>query len=177
MGGYGTAAGQVFRRNFPDYLGGLQLNMILRNRSAQADYVYNSLQIRQQELSQQKQLNQVRVDVQNAVIGLQQARARYQAAVKQRILEEQTLDAEQKKLALGASTIFLVIQDQRDLAQAQSNQVNAQSQYQQARVNLDVSTGQLLPVYNISIDEAHTGRVSRPPSPLPPLEQKTPDQK
>ncbi|HXF27528.1 MAG TPA: TolC family protein [Bryobacteraceae bacterium] len=177
VGGYGTAAGQVFRRNFPDYLGGLQLNMILRNRSAQADYVYNSLQIRQQELSQQKQLNQVRVDVQNAVIGLQQARARYQAAVKQRILEEQTLDAEQKKLALGASTIFLVIQDQRDLAQAQSNQVNAQSQYQQARVNLDVSTGQLLTAYNISIDEAHTGRVSRPPSPLPPLEQKTPDQK
>ena len=58
------------------------------------------------------------MDVQNALIGLQQARARYQAALKQRVLEEQTLDAEQKKYALGASTIYLVIQTQRDLATA-----------------------------------------------------------
>ena len=68
------------------------------------------------------------------LIGLQQSRARYQAAQKSRVLQEQTLDAEQKKYALGASTIFFVIQAQRDLAQAQAVEVAALSTYNRARV-------------------------------------------
>lgn len=167
VGGYGTALGQVFRRNFPDYQYGVQANVILRNRAAQADYVYNQLQLRQSELGQQKQINQVGVDVRNALIGVEQARAQYQAAVKQRVLQEQTLDAEQKKYALGASTVFLVIQAQRDLAQAQSNEVTAESNYQQARLNLEVATGNLLNAYHVNIDEAKAGRVKAPPSPVP----------
>ena len=74
------------------------------------------------------------MEVQNALIGLQQSRARYQAAQKSRVLQEQNLDAEQKKYALGASTIFFVIQAQRDLALAQAVEVAALSTYNRARV-------------------------------------------
>ena len=95
---------------------------------------------------------------------LQQSRARYQAAQKSRVLQEQTLDAEQKKYALGASTIFFVIQAQRDLAQAQAVEVAALSTYNRARVSLDQATGQILTTYNVSVDEAMKGSVSRPPS-------------
>ncbi len=56
----------------------------------------------------------------NALIAVQQARASYKSAAKTRVLQEQTLAAEEKKYALGASTIFFVIQAQRDLALAQS---------------------------------------------------------
>lgn len=168
VGGYGTALAQAFRRNFPNYSGGVNYNVTLRNRSAQADYVYNTLQLRQSEIALQKQVNQIGVDVQNARIGVEQAQARYQAAIKQRVLQEQTLDAEQKKLRLGASTIFLVIQAQRDLAQAQSNDVTAASQYQQAQVSLQQATGQILTSYNIDLGQAHQGVVPQPPSPLPP---------
>jgi outer membrane protein TolC len=87
--------------------------------------------------------------------------------MKARELAAQTLDAEQKKYALGASTIFFVIQYQRDLAVAQSNEVTAQSQYAKAKVQLDAATGSTLDRYNISIDEAMKGQVARPPSPLP----------
>jgi len=170
VGGYGNYLGQVFGRNFPDYRVGVQLNIPLRNRAAEADYVRDTMTMRQSELQLQKQTNQIRVDVQNAAIALQQARVRYQAAVKSRILEEQTLDAEQKKFALGASTIYNVIQIQRDLLTAQGNEVTAESNYVKARASLDFVTGQILTVNKIDIDEAYKGQVSRPPTPIPVLD-------
>ncbi|HYZ86127.1 MAG TPA: TolC family protein [Bryobacteraceae bacterium] len=166
LGGYGLLFGQLFRRNYPDYNVGFTLNVPLRNRSAQADVVRDQLNIRQSELRQRRELNQITVDVQNAVIGLQQSRARYQSAQKSRVLQEQTLDAEQKKYALGASTIFFVIQAQRDLAQAQAAEVTALSAYNRARVNLDTATGQLLENHNVSLEEAFKGQISRAPSPV-----------
>jgi outer membrane protein TolC len=167
IGGYGKVLSQIFRRNFPDYGVGIQLNIPLRNRAAQADMILDQLSLRQQEIRQQQLVNQVRVDVTNSLIAVQQARAGYQAAMKARVLQEQTLDAEEKKYALGASTIFFVIQAQRDLAQARSAEVTALTTYSKARNELDRSTGQTLGVYNIAIDEAMAGRVSRAPSPIP----------
>jgi outer membrane protein len=168
IGGYGTVLGQLFRRNFPDYNAGLQVTIPLRNRAAQADMILDQLTVRQREIGIQQLQNQIRVDVQNALIALQQSRATYQAANKTRVFREQTLDAEQKKYALGASTIFNVILVQRDLAMAQSAEVSALSTYSRARVQLDMATGQTLNNNNISIGEAFRGSVSRPPSPLPP---------
>ena len=110
----------------PTYSVGFNLNVPIRNRAAQADYINSELVLRQQQPAVQRMENQVRVEVQNAVIGLQQARAQYQSAVEQRVLEEQTLDAEQKKLAMGVSTTYNVILVQRDLVTAQSNEVAAQ---------------------------------------------------
>mgnify|MGYP000375871227 CR=1 FL=1 len=167
LGGYGTALGQVFRRNFPDYSVGVSLNIPLRNRGAQADMVRDQLSLRQSEIRLQQSLNQVRVEVQNALISLQQARARYQTSVKNRVLQEQTLDAEQKKYALGASTIFFVIQAQRDLTAAQASEVASLSTYARARNELERATGQTLTANSIQIDEAMKGSVARPASAIP----------
>src|SRR5215467_8874691 len=101
-GGYGNLLAQIARRNFPNYSVGFSLNIPIRNRAAQSDYVTSLLEIRQNELGLQKSVNQVRVDVQNAVIGLAQARTRYDAAVQARKLAQQTLDADQKRFNLGA---------------------------------------------------------------------------
>jgi outer membrane protein TolC len=166
VGGYGTVAGQIFSRNFPNYSVGLQLSIPLRNRNAQANYASAAVTLRQSELSVQKLVNQIHVDVQNALITVEQARAQYSAAVKSRILQQQTLDAEQKKYAVGASTPFLVIQAQRDLATAGGTEVVAEATYIQARLQLDVATGRELEVYNIEIDEAKKGRVSKASAPL-----------
>jgi outer membrane protein TolC len=99
--------------------------------------------------------------VRNAVIGIEQARAGYEAAVKARILQQQTLDAEQKKYSLGASTVYQVIQDQRDLATAQGNEVQAQATFVHAKIALDVALGRTLAVNDVSISEAVKGNVSR----------------
>jgi outer membrane protein TolC len=167
IGGYGSALSQLFRRNFPDYNFGFQLNVPLRNRAAQADIANDTLRLRQQELQEQRQLNNIRLEVTNAVIALQQARARHEAAVKTRRLQEQTLEAEQKKYALGSSTIFLVIQAQRDLAQAQAQEVTALANYSRAKNGLDQSTGRVLEINSVSLEEAMKGSVARGPSALP----------
>jgi outer membrane protein len=171
LGGYGDILGQLFGRNFPNYTVGLNLTIPLRNRAAQANMATATLNLRQNELQVQRQTNQIRVDVTNALIALQEARAQYQAAIKQRTLEEQTVDADQKKLALGATTIFQLIQDQRDLSTAGGNVVTAEATYAQARVQLDIATGMTLQNNNVEFDDAKSGHVSKPPSPLPALDQ------
>ncbi|HET9321965.1 MAG TPA: TolC family protein, partial [Bryobacteraceae bacterium] len=171
IGGTSTLLSQLFSRNFPDYGIGFNLNIPLRNRAARADIINDELTLRQQEIGLQQLQNQVRVEVQNAVIGVRQARARYEAARKARVLQEQTLDAELKKYELGASTLYNVILIQRDLLQAESNEVVAKVGYAKARVELDRATGQTLDDNHISLDEAFRGSVSRPPSPLPAVPQ------
>lgn len=161
VGGYGSILGQLFGRNFPTYSIGLSLNIPLRNRAAQANVATASLNLRQNQLLVQRQMNQIRVDVNNAMIALNQARAQYQAAVKGRVLQEQTLDADQKKLALGATTVYQVIQDQRDLTTAAAAEVTAQATYAGARVQLDVATGATLANNNVVLEEAKSGHVSR----------------
>ena len=167
IGGYSNVLTQLFARNFPTYSLAFNLNVTLRNRTAQADMINGQLVLRQQQLGLQRLQNQVRVDVQNAQIGLQQARAQYQSAIKQRVLQQQTVDAEQKKLAVGASTTYNVILTQRDLVTAQSNEVTAMSAYAKSRVEVDRATGQTLYSNNISLEEAFKGVVSRPPTAIP----------
>jgi outer membrane protein TolC len=167
IGGYGTALAQLFRRNFPDYRVGISVTIPLRNRAAQADYVRDHLDYDQSEVQLQKQVNQIRVDVQNGIIALRQSHARYQAAVQSRVLEEQTLDAEEKKYQAGVSTAYNLIQIQRDMANARGNEVAAESSYIRARTNLDTILGTTLQVNHVSIEEARRGAVSRPPDPIP----------
>ena len=168
VGGYGSALGQLFARNFPTYSVGLNLSIPLRNRNAQANVATAALNLRQNQLLVQRQINQIRLDVQNALIGINQARAQYQAAVKGRLLQEQTLDADEKKLALGATTVYQVILDQRDLTTAAAAEVAALAAYASAEIQMEIATGTTLSSHNVEFSEAKSGQVARPPGILPP---------
>jgi outer membrane protein TolC len=161
VGGYGSLLGQIFRRNYPNYAAGFSLNIAFRNRAAQADYVADQLALRQAELQLQRGVSQVRVDVKNAVIGLQQARTRYETAVATRVLAQQTLDAEQKKFQFGTSSIPLVVQAQRDLNNDQSAEVQAMANYTHQRIAFDEAVGETLEQNGISLEEAQSGQVAR----------------
>ena len=160
-GGYSNLTAQIFRRNFPNYSAGISLNIPFRNRAAQADYAIDELQLRQTQLQLQRTLNQIRVEVTNAVVGLQQARARYETAVATRVLAQQTLDAEQNRFKFGASTIPLVMQAQTDLAADQSAEVQAMANYTHAKIAFDEAAGRTLDVNRVSMEEAVAGKVSR----------------
>jgi outer membrane protein TolC len=161
IGGTGNMLAQLFRRNFPDYSAGFSLNIPIRNRASQADYVTDQLQMRQTELQLQRTSNQVRVDVKTALIGLQQARARYQTALDTRALAEQSLTAEQSRFRYGVATVAQVIQAQKDLAAGQDSEVQAMANYTHARIAFDLAMGRTLEVNHVSIDEAVAGQVQR----------------
>ena len=161
IGGTGNLLGQIFRRDFPNYSAGVSLTIPFRNRAAQADYVTDELQLRQAELQFQRAANQVRVDVKTALIGLQQARARYETAVDTRRLGEQSLKDEQNRFQHGVSSVTLVIQAQRDLATDQDAEVQAMSNYTHAKIAFDMAMGRTLELNHISMQEAAAGHVAR----------------
>jgi outer membrane protein len=160
---------------------GVTLNIPIRNRAAQADQIRSELEFRQAQLRFQQQQNTVGIEVRNAQFALLQNRARVDAAQQGRRLANESLDAEQKKYQLGASTNFQVLQAQRDLALAESNLVTAMSAYEKSRVELDRVTGNTLARNSISLGEAVIGKVETMPN-VPgvvarPAETTTPQQK
>ena len=168
IGGFGSTLEQIFRRNYPTYGAGIQLNLPLRNRVAQADYVRDELQLRQTEIQRQQLINLARLEVEDALIAFNRLRAAYAAAVDTTRYQEQSLAAEQDKFDVGLSTTFLIIQYQSQVAQARSTEVAARGAYAKARVTLDHALGMSLDYNNISIEDTYRGRMSAPPAALPP---------
>jgi outer membrane protein len=168
LGGGGTLLSQIFGHNYVNYTAGIQFNISLRNRVAQSDVIRDELQLRQSEVRRQQLENEVRLEVENALLNVQRALASYHAAQETRELQEEALDAEQQRYQVGASTTYVVIQYQRDLAQARSTEVVSRGNYAKAKAALDRATGKTLDTYHVAIDEAFKGVISRAPSNVPP---------
>jgi outer membrane protein TolC len=166
-GGFGTSLEQIFRRNYPTYGIGIQLNLPIQNRIAQGDYARDEITLRQTEIRMQQLENQVRLEVEGALIATRRARAAYDAAVQARTLQEQSLQIELEKYANGLSTNFLVMQYQSYVAQARSTEVAARGVYVKARVALERAVGETLQNYNIDLQDVYRGTLSAPPSNLP----------
>lgn len=144
------------------------LNLPIRNRIAQADVERDELQYRQSQASLQHIRNQAQLEVDAALVALRRARAAYDAAVKTRILQAQSLEVERYRYEAGVDTAFFVIQYQSYLSQARSTEVVAKSNYFKARAALDRAVGDTVEKNNITLDEAIHGKVSHPPATLPP---------
>lgn len=161
-GGYGTALGQIFKRDYPTYSIGLNLTLPLHNRQAEADLARDQLQMRQTEVRNKQLENQVRVQVEDALIAIERTKAAYEAAQETRKLQEQSLEIEQERFSVGLSTNFLVIQYQSYVAQAKSAEVAALGTYAKARHQLDSAMGIILRANDITLDQAYRGEVARP---------------
>jgi outer membrane protein TolC len=159
--GFGTATSQIFHNQFPDYTVQMSLSVPIRNRQAQADNQRAILTQRQLEAQLQQLKNAALLDVHNTYIALEQNRARVEAASKARELQQQTFDAEQKKYQLGASTVYLVIQTQRDLISAQGTELRALADLVEAKANYERAVGRTLEVNRVTIADAKTGEAER----------------
>ena len=161
VGGYGTALGQVLRRNFPNYRGSVSISASLGNRTAQGDYGIDQLQFRQSQITGQRDTNAIVVDIAARMSALRQARSRHAAAVNTRTLQEQLLAADREKFSSGIATFNDIINDQRALVVAQISEVNALAAYAHARVSLDQTLGETLERNQVSLEEGLSGRVAR----------------
>jgi outer membrane protein len=159
--GFPDAMSSVFHNNFPDYSVQLNVQIPIRNRSAQADNQRAILTQRQLEAQLQQLKNAALLDVRNSYIALTQGRAQVDAASKARELQQQTFDAEQKKYQLGASTVYLVIQTQRDLINAQGTELRALANLVEAKANYERAVGRTLEVNRVTIADAKSGQAER----------------
>jgi outer membrane protein len=159
--GWTRSLAGVFRGDYPDYSFGLSLQIPIRNRQAQADAARAIVERHQLEAQLQKRKNEIAQQVRSANIAVIQAKAQIEAAREAVSFAQQTFDAEQKKFQLGESTVFLVIQAQRDLTTAEANEVTAHSAYAKALTQLGEATGTILAEYHVEMTDALEGDVSR----------------
>jgi outer membrane protein len=160
---YGSGLNELVNSSAPDKGVGATLNIPLRNRQAQALQVRSELEYRQAEMRLQQIENQVRIEVRNAQFSVTQNNAAVKASQAAVELAKQSLDAEQKKFRLGASTSTLVLQNQSALATAESNLVSAEANYEKAQIELDRATGLLLEHAGIVMSDAEKGEVTHMP--------------
>jgi outer membrane protein len=159
IGGYGGVLDQIFSRKYPTYGIGLQLNLPIHNRIAEADLARDEIQVKQSQVRLRQLENQARLEVEDALIAMRRARASSEAAAQARALQEQSLQIEQAKFDVGASTSFFVIQYESQLAQARSTEVAARSAYVKARAALQRAIGSILDENRVSIDAAERGSI------------------
>jgi outer membrane protein len=155
--GLATALNQELTGAYPEYNAAINLTIPIRNRAAQANNIIATLTARSDQANYQQIVNNAAIDVHNAQITLEQARITLAAAIKTRDLDQQTLDAEQKKYQVGASTLFNIVSDQNTLAAAESAEVRARVNLVEGKVNFDRAMARTLEVYNITISDAKSG--------------------
>lgn len=161
--GYGSAFSNLFNSTGPNKGIGVNLNIPLRNRAAQANQVRSDLEYRQTQVALQQTENTITLQVRQAQFALQQNYAALQAAIAARDYARDSLEAEQKKFSYGASTPTLVLQASSNLTQAESNVLNAAANYQKSKVNLDFVTAETLTKLGIDIGDAESGKVKHMP--------------
>jgi outer membrane protein len=161
---YGSTLNQLVNSTAPDKGLGVQLNIPLRNRAAQAVQVRSELEYRQLQMALQQTENRVSIEVRNAQFGVEQNRASVASAQAAVDYARQSLDAEQKKYQFGTSTTTAVLQTRSALATAESTLISAMAAYEKSRLELDRSTGALLDHAGISIDDAARGQVTHMPN-------------
>lgn len=155
---YSTAMGDLVQFKYPEVAFGVTISFPVRNRQAQADEIRSRLEFKQAADTLVRSKSQVEVDVENAVIGLKQARAQVAAARETVRLEQAKLRAEQIKLNFGLSTSYNVILVQRDLFSSELAEVQARDAFAKAGVALGQATGSTLDVNHVTLDEALRGR-------------------
>jgi outer membrane protein TolC len=161
--GYGTAVQNAFNNSAPDKGIGFNLQIPIRNRTAQADQARSLIEYRQSELRLEQLYTQIRMNVVNAQYALTNDRAQVQAAIAARDFNQQSLDAEVKKLHLGASTTASVLLQEKNVATAENNLLAAQGAYARDRAGLYQILASTLQHYGINLQEAASGSLKAAP--------------
>ncbi len=150
-GGYNDAINQVFGGDFRDWTVGVNISYPLGNTSSQADYARAQVEQRQQRAQVDANAILLSQEVRQTARSVDTARKRIDATRVARELAERRLEAEQKKFEVGMSTSFFIVQAQRDLAQAQANEVQAVVDYNRAIIAFERARGTLLDRANVNV--------------------------
>jgi outer membrane protein TolC len=162
--GYNVVLDQLINSSSPDKGIGFNFQLDLRNRTAQADQARSLIEYRQAELHLEQLYTQIRMQVVAQQYALTNDRAQVQAAVAGQDYARQSLDAEQKKLSLGASTTANVLLQTRNLATAEDSLITANLTYAKDRALLYQVLASTLQHYGINMPEAATGSVQTAPA-------------
>ncbi|HEX4067129.1 MAG TPA: TolC family protein [Acidobacteriaceae bacterium] len=161
--GYSSVFQNLFNSSGPNKGVEVTMNIPLRNRPAQAQEARSQLEYRKAQMTLQQLYIQIRMNVIAQQYALTNDRAAVSAAESNYNYNQQSLDAENKKLHLGASTTANVLQQERNLATSDASLIAARARYATDRAALEETLASTLDRYGISIVDAATGQIHTAP--------------
>jgi outer membrane protein TolC len=153
-GGTPQDLGRVFGANYSTFEGGINFTLPLRNRAAQADNAQALLVERQQKTQYRQEQNVIFVSVRNALIAMREDRASLAAAEEAKKLAVQTLQDEEEKYRLGASTSYNVVLRSRDVTAAEGTELRDRINLLEDELKFNQAMGRTLEVNRITLNDA-----------------------
>ena len=163
-GGYGDDLNRLFNARYPTFEGGINFTLPIRNRAAEAANATAQLNQRQQLTQYRQTESTIVLNVRQALITLEQDRAAIAAAEQARTLQQQSYDDEVKRLQLGTSTAFTVIQKQQLLTAAEGVELRDRINLIEAELNFNQAMGRTLDVHHIIVAGAGSGSLYHTPN-------------
>ncbi len=138
---------------YPNWTVGLTLSLPIADTVSRANYAAARLQMEQAQARLKSQEQQVELEVSDAVRSVETDAKRVEAYRIARELAEKRLAAETKKLGVGLTTNYFVLQYQEQLANARSSEVKALIDYNLSLAQLERATGTSLEARSISVTD------------------------
>ncbi|MDZ4340616.1 MAG: TolC family protein [candidate division NC10 bacterium] len=148
---FGDANEELSSRDFYEASVGLVLTVPLGNRAARSEFIKARLARDQAQLSLRSVELNITAEVREAVRRVEADAKRVDSTQLGRVLAEEQLRIEQKRLEAGVSTTFEVLRLQRDLTAAQANEVKSLTDYNSSLANLDRAHGVVLEKHQIQM--------------------------
>jgi outer membrane protein TolC len=161
--GYGSTLQNMLNGSSPDRGVGFNVSIPIGNKYAQSVQARSLMEYRQAELRLEQLYTQIRMQVVNAQFALTNDRALVLASTAAGDFAQQSVEAEIKKLHLGASTTANVLLQQRNLATAEDNLIAASAAYAKDRAGLYQILAATLQHYGINLNEAASGNIKTTP--------------
>jgi outer membrane protein TolC len=134
---FGSVVNQLFAHDYPTWSVGVSVSYPIGQSADQANYARTKLERSQSEERLKSAEARAIQQIRDAGWKIDMNAKRIDTTRAARELAEQRLDAERKRFDVGMSTSFLVIQAQRDLAQARTNELSAVLAYDLSLVDFD----------------------------------------
>jgi len=151
IGGYGQSLANLFKNDFRSWRFGLNINLPLRNRTAEANLGRSLAEGKQIEAQRQKTEQSIEVEVRNALQAVETARKRVDAAKNSRVNAELQYQSEQRKFDAGQSTNFFVLDRQNALSSARGRELRALTDYTKAVAELQRALSTTLSSNNVEV--------------------------
>jgi outer membrane protein TolC len=152
VGGYGRDLRNLFGLGTRNIVVGVSIQIPFRNKTAEANLAGARIQKTQLDAQVRQEAQAIEVEVRNAAQNVETSRRRVLTAREARRNAELQLAGEQRLYEVGRSTTFLLFQRQNELANAQSLELRAETDYNKALADLQRATSTTLRANNVVVD-------------------------
>lgn len=147
----GRSLAQTGRAENLAYSIGFAFSVPLPNREGRATLEASRLGIAEALLNLKKLEQSIIVLLDNAAGAVRNGRARVRVAAQGLTLARESLAAEEQKLTVGTSTIYVVLQLQNELANAENTRLRALTDYRKALADYDRQAGRTLERHGVEL--------------------------